>query len=94
MKQQELVSAMAVQMGTTKKAAKEALDAVLNGIEVALSTEGEIKLAGFGKFVVREMAERKGRNPQTREEITIPARNKVAFVPAKAFKELVNKEEV
>ena len=92
MRQQELVNSIALKMGTTKKAAKEALDAVLNGIEVALNTEGEIKLSKFGKFVVREVSARKGRNPQTGEEIEISARNKVAFVPAKAFKELVNSE--
>ena len=94
MKQQELVNSMAVKMGTTKKAAKEALDAVLDGIEEALNEEGEIKLSGFGKFVVREVAARKGFNPQTREEIEISARKKIAFVAAKAFKESVNKEEV
>ena len=92
MGQTELVNKMAVEMGTTKKAAKEALDAVLNAIESGLAETGEISLAKFGKFEVRDMAARKGRNPQTGEEIEIPAMKKAAFKPAKALKELVNSE--
>ena len=45
---------------------------------------------GFGKFEVRERAERKGRNPQTKEEIIIPATKAPVFKVGKNLKELVN----
>lgn len=92
MGQTELVNKMAVEMGTTKKAAKEALDGVLNAIESGLAETGKVALAKFGVFEVRDMDARKGRNPQTQEEIEIPAYKKPAFKPAKALKELVNGE--
>lgn len=53
--------------------------------------EGEgVQLAGFGTFLIRERAERTGRNPQTGEEITIPASKQVTFKAAKALKDAVN----
>ena len=53
--------------------------------------EGEgVQLAGFGTFLIRERAERTGRNPQSGEEITIPASKQVTFKAAKALKDAVN----
>jgi len=51
----------------------------------------KIQLVGFGSFEVRERAERKGRNPQTKEEIVIPATKTPIFKVGKGLKELVNK---
>lgn len=52
-----------------------------------LKINGQATLRGFGTFKIKAMAERQGRNPATGESITIPAKNKVAFTPAKALKE-------
>ena len=49
-----------------------------------------VEIYGVGQFKPVAVAERKGRNPQTGEEITIPAHKKVAFSPSKTFKEKVN----
>jgi len=59
-------------------------------IESGLTAGEKITIAGFGKFELRWMDERKGRNPQTGEEITIEAQNKVVFKPYKALREHVN----
>ena len=89
MKQAELVERMAIEMGTTKKFAKDALDAVLNGIEGGLAEGEDIKLANFGTFSVKESAARVGRNPATGESIDIPAQNRVYFKASKALKTIV-----
>ncbi|WP_029688365.1 HU family DNA-binding protein, partial [Thermoanaerobacter sp. A7A] len=56
----------------------------------ALKNGDKVQLVGFGTFEVRERAERKGRNPQTKEEITIPASKAPIFKAGKALKDLVN----
>lgn len=84
----ELVQAV-VETGLTKKDATKAVDAVFNAIQDALVKGEKVQLIGFGNFEVRERAARKGRNPQTGEEIEIPATKVPAFKPGKQLKEAV-----
>ncbi|MBO8127094.1 MAG: HU family DNA-binding protein [Firmicutes bacterium] len=84
-----LVSAVAEKTGLTKKAAGEAVDAVLNTISEALAAGDKVTLIGFGTFEVRERKARKGVNPATGEEITIPASKVPAFKAGKALKDQV-----
>jgi len=80
-----LVEHVAEQAGLSKKAAGEAVDAVFDGIAKALKKEGSLSIIGFGGFVVRKRAARKGRNPQTGEEIKIKASKSVGFRASKAL---------
>ena len=73
----------------TKKEAEAAVDCVLATIIKALEKGGAVTLIGFGTFKVATRAARKGRNPQTGEEIEIKATKVPKFVPGKALKELV-----
>jgi DNA-binding protein HU-beta len=73
----------------TKKKAAEVVDAVLAGIEDALKRGEKVQIIGFGAFEVRERAARKGRNPQTGEEIDIAASKTVGFSAGKGLKEAV-----
>ncbi len=73
----------------TKKDATAAVDAVFSTIQDALANGEKVQLIGFGNFEVRERAARKGRNPQTGEEIEIPASKVPAFKPGKALKDAV-----
>lgn len=57
----------------SKKAAADAVDAVLGGIEDALASGGSVNFTGFGKFSVADRAARQGVNPRTGERITIAA---------------------
>jgi DNA-binding protein HU-beta len=57
----------------SKKAAADAVDAVLDGIAGVLAGGGDVNFTGFGKFSVAQRAERQGINPRTRERITIAA---------------------
>lgn len=85
----ELIEKVAAATELTKKDATVAVDAVFNAIQEALASGEKVQLIGFGNFEVRSRAERKGRNPQTGEEIIIPASKVPAFKPGKALKDAV-----
>ncbi len=73
----------------TKKDAQAAVDCVLSSITETLGKGGSVSLLGFGTFKVAERKARKGRNPQTGEDIYIAASKVPKFVAAKALKEAV-----
>ena len=91
MNKAELVDAMAEGAGISKADAKRALDSFIDATAGALGKGDRVSLVGFGSFSVTHRAERKGRNPQTGEDIQIKAANVPAFVAGKALKESVNK---
>ena len=92
MNKAELVAAVAAKTGDTKKAAEASVDAIVASIKEALKKGDKVQLVGFGSFEVRKRAARKGRNPQTKQEIKIPASKAPVFKAGKALKELVNKK--
>lgn len=87
----ELIEALAKKTDTTKKTSEEYLNAFVEVVTETLKKGDKIQLVGFGSFEVRKRAARKGRNPQTNEEIKIKASTVPAFKPGKALKEKVNK---
>lgn len=90
MNKAELIAKIAEESKLTKKAAETALDAFVKTVEDELAKDEKVQLVGFGTFEVRQRAARKGRNPQTKEEIKIPASKAPVFKAGKALKELVN----
>ena len=91
MNKAELVASMAEKSGLSKKDSEKALNAFIDSVEEALVKNDKVQLVGFGSFEVRDRAERKGRNPQTKEEITIPASKAPVFKVGKALKDAVSK---
>ena len=91
MNKAELVAAVAERTELSKKDAEKAVAAVLDGITEALKAGDKVALVGFGTFETRERPARKGRNPRTKEEITIPATTAPAFKAGKALKDAVAK---
>ncbi|QHS22591.1 HU family DNA-binding protein [Virgibacillus sp. MSP4-1] len=89
MNKTELVNAVAEKGDLSKKDAAQAVDAVFESITDSLTDGDKVQLIGFGNFEVRERAARKGRNPQTGDEIEIPASKVPAFKPGKALKDAV-----
>jgi DNA-binding protein HU-beta len=89
MLKKDLVNAIADKTGLTKKASREALEAILEAITEALETGDSVLLTGFGKFEVRERAARAGINPKTMEKIQLPATKVPAFKAGKNLKEAV-----
>lgn len=89
MNKAELIAAVAASAEISKKDAETAVSAALNAITNALKEGDKVTLVGFGTFEVRERPARKGRNPQTGEEITIEASKLPAFKAGKALKDSV-----
>lgn len=81
------IEKISTKLNISKKQAELALGAVVETILEGLETEGKIRVSDLGTFEVRDRAERKGRNPQTGEEIKIAASKAIAFKATKALKE-------
>ena len=92
MNKAELIAAIAAKTGDTKKAAEASVNAFVEAVTESLVKGDKVQLVGFGSFEVRKRAARKGRNPQTKEEIKIPASKATVFKAGKALKDLVNKK--
>ncbi|HEX2946914.1 MAG TPA: HU family DNA-binding protein [Clostridia bacterium] len=90
MNKSDLISSMASKGDITKVDAEKALNAFVESVEEALVNGDKVQLVGFGSFEVRERAARKGRNPQTKKEITIKASKAPVFKVGKALKDMVN----
>lgn len=90
MNKTELIAKVAEATEMTKKEATQSVEAILTVITEALRSGDKVQLIGFGNFEVRDRAARKGRNPQTGEEIDIPASKVPAFRPGKQLKSMVN----
>ena len=91
MNKADLIAAIAAKTGETKKSAEASVNAFVDVITESLVKGDKVQLVGFGSFEVRKRAARKGRNPQTKEEIKIPASKAPVFKAGKALKDLVNK---
>ncbi|MCI8350557.1 MAG: HU family DNA-binding protein [Oscillospiraceae bacterium] len=91
MSKTDLVGAVAAKTETSKKDAEKAVNATLEAITQALANGDKVQLIGFGTFEVKERAERIGRNPQTKQEIIIPASKLPSFKAGKALKDAVSK---
>ncbi len=89
MNKTELVAIMAEKADLSKKDAEKALNAFVEAVEAALEKGDKIQLVGFGTFEVRERAARVCRNPQTKEEIEVPASKVPAFKAGQALKNIV-----
>ncbi len=87
----ELVAQIAADADISKAAAEKALKAFIDGITGALKKGDKVSLVGFGTFDTSNRAARKGRNPQTGEEIQIKASTVPRFKAGKSLKDAVNK---
>ena len=85
----ELIAAVATEAGLSKKDAEKAVNTMLATITEELKKGEKVSLIGFGTFEVRERPERQGRNPQTKEPMTIAASKLPAFKAGKALKDAV-----
>lgn len=83
----DIAAKVAQENGLTKAQAKSAVDAVFKAVTDAAIAGEETSIPGFGKFKVKETAEREGRTPATGVTVTIAASKKLTFTPAKAAKD-------
>lgn len=80
--------------GLSQKQVSDVVDAVFDALKEAITTTGRFSYPCFGTFTVKSRAERKGRNPQTKEVIVIKASKTVGFKVSQSLKCALNGEEV
>lgn len=85
----ELVDAIARNTGESKALVGKVVDEALDVIVGAVVTQGKVQITGFGTFEARNRSARTARNPQTGEEVKVPATRVPAFKAGKAFKDAV-----
>jgi DNA-binding protein HU-beta len=86
----ELVDAVSATSGLSKNDAAKAVEAVFDSIAAELKQGQEVRLVGFGTFLVTARAASEGRNPRTGEPVQIPASKQPKFRAGKGLKETVN----
>jgi len=91
MNKAELIAVVAEKAELSKKDCEKAVNSALEAVTEALAAGEKVQLVGFGAFEVKERAARVGRNPQTKEEIEIPASREPKFKAGKALKDAVAK---
>lgn len=85
----DVVAEISDQTGIEKVAVQTTVEAFMNSVKKSLSSGENVYLRGFGSFIVKERAEKIGRNISAKEPIVIPAHNIPAFKPSKTFVEKV-----
>ena len=86
----DLVNLVYMQIGFSKSISENLIDEFFSIIVSNLKKEKKVKISNFGTFSIRQKKLRIGRNPKTKEEKIISARNVVLFKPSKEFKKLLN----
>lgn len=90
MKKETLIAIISQKTGLTKKDSSKAVEAFLSSIVETLASGDKLQITGFGSFEVKDCGPRECRNPQTGEQINVPAKKKPVFKAGKMFKDAVN----
>ena len=91
MNKTDLIAAVSVSAGLSKKDTERVMNAAIDAITASLAKGEKVQLSGFGTFEVKAREARVGRNPHTKESIEIPATNVPVFKASKALKDTVSK---
>lgn len=88
----EIVEHIYERVGFSKKEAAEVVESIFEVIKARLEKGEKVKISGFGNFVINEKRPRKGRNPQTGDEIVISGRRVLSFKPSQVLKRTINSD--
>jgi integration host factor subunit alpha len=86
----DIVERIYERVGFSKKEASEIVESIFEVIKARLEQGEKVKISGFGNFVINEKRPRKGRNPQTGDEIIISGRRVLSFKPSQVLKRTIN----
>ena len=86
----DIVDKVCEQLSYTKNDAFEMVELTLEVLKEAIEKEGHVKISGFGSFITKQKRARKGRNPQTGDEITITPRKILTFKASPVLKQKIN----
>jgi integration host factor subunit alpha len=86
----DIVERIYTRVGFSKKEAADVVESIFEVIKGRLEHGEKVKVSGFGNFVINEKRPRKGRNPQSGEEIIITGRRVLTFKPSQVLKRTIN----
>ena len=89
----DIIESIYEKVGFSKKEVAKIVESVFDIMKETLQHEDKIKISGFGNFVVRSKRSRRGRNPQTGDDIEIGARRILTFKPSQVLKAAINHQE-
>ena len=89
----DIINRIYEKVGFSKKDATDVVEASFEIIKAKLAQGDKVKISGFGNFVIHGKRPRKGRNPQTGEEITIIGRKVLTFKPSQTLKKSMNPDD-
>lgn len=89
----DLINSVYKKLGLTRKESTIIVDELFEIIKETLEQGEKVKISGFGNFVVKQKEPRKGRNPQTGDELEIAARKVVSFKPSQVLKKALNDKD-
>ena len=90
----DIVEKIQAGSGLSKKESVEMIEAILSMMKATLESGETLKISGFGSFIVKRKADRRGRNPQTGESIIIEARRILSFKPSSGLRQAINEKIV
>lgn len=90
----DIVEAIYEKVGFSKKEVAKIVESIFDIIKEHLKQEDKIKISGFGNFVIRNKRARRGRNPQTGDDIQITPRRILTFKPSQVMKAALNRKEI
>lgn len=89
----DIIEAIYEKVGFSKKEVAKIVETIFDIMKEHLTREDKIKISGFGNFVVRNKRARRGRNPQTGDDIQITPRRILTFKPSQVLKAAINRKE-
>ena len=87
----DLTDCLFNEIGINKREAKEVVECIFEEITSELESGKNVKISGFGNFILRDKRERPGRNPKTGQEVTVSKRRVITFKASRKLKELVER---
>ncbi len=87
----DIVSSVYEKVGFPKKEAMRVVETIFDILKEALERGEKVKISGFGNFIVRSKRARRGRNPQTGDDIEISSRKILTFKPSQVLKNELNR---
>jgi len=90
-KKADIVKRINSDLRFSKKEASDLLEGVISIMKTTLESGENLKISGFGSFIVKQKADRRGRNPYTGEALTIEARRVLTFKPSALLRDAINK---
>jgi integration host factor subunit alpha len=85
-----LVSSIGNRLGISKFESSRIIESILETVKTSLSNGEDVLISGFGKFIVRKKAARRGRNPQTGDDLTLEPRRVITFKCSSVMRDRVN----